>query len=210
MMWFARLHRAGVALLLLTCAPADDAQACACCANQGERYEGGRALEVYEREELGKIRLATQARLSLNEADFDDIKGIVRPEGEYEVKLDRTPSRWTFTFKAPDGRMGRLAIPSPRTARLFEIDPRVSFDRNDKPPAEVKTVWLYKEWRFEHPLQAAGFFMASKDARLALVLHGRGNHCFSADDFTHWTLLASGRDTRYTLYGELVPSSAQE
>ncbi|KAB2849160.1 MAG: hypothetical protein F9K44_08810 [Hyphomicrobiaceae bacterium] len=208
-MRFDSLRLAAVALLL-TGLSAGKALACACCASEAERFEGSRPLETYEKEELGKIRLAAGARLSLNEAGFDAVKGIVRPAEEYKVTLEKTQAQWIFTFTDAGGRSGRLAIPSPRSARLFEIDPRVSSVRNEKPPAQVATVWLYKEWRFEHPLDAAGFFSSASDARITLILHGTGNHCFSADDFSHWTLLAKGRNTRYTLYGELVPSSAKE
>lgn len=196
--------------LLLTGSSAPDALACACCASQAERYEGGRTLESAEKEELGKIMLAAEARLSLNEAGFDDVKGIVRPVEEYKVALVKTSARWIFTFTDPEGRTGKLSMPAPKAARFFEIDPRVSFDRSEKPPTQVTTVWLYKEWRFEHPLEAGGLFASAKDAKMTLVLHGRGNHCFSADDFTHWTIVAKGRTTRYTLYGDLAPPSSNE
>jgi hypothetical protein len=199
-----------MALSILTAVPSYEAHACACCVSQAERFEGSRALEPYEKEELGKIKLAANARLSLNEAGFNDVKGIDRPTEEYKVALVKALARWTFTFTADDRRLGRLVLPAPKSARFFEIDPRIPFDRSEKSPAQVNTVWLYKEWRFEHPLTASGFFAAVKDAKMTLVLHGRGNHCFSAEDFTHWTILVQGRNARYTLYGELVPHSAKE
>lgn len=206
-----RLGLAGLAgTIVLAVAFTGDALACACCANQGERFEGGRKLEAYEKEEMAKVRLAPDAHLSLNEAGYDDVKGILDPSNEYKVTLEKSQSRWVFSFTDGKGRSGRLSFPAPSSARFFEIDPRIGFDPAEKPPARIVTVWLYKEWRFEHPLAAAGFFSTDKDARMTLILHGRGNHCLSSDDFTHWTIVVRGKATRYTLYGELLSSSAQE
>lgn len=204
------LLRTAVIAALVSCAAGGGAFACACCANQGERYDGRRALETYEKVELAKVEPATEAHLSLSEAGLDEVKGIVKPSEALKVALAKTALRWTFTFTAPDGRVGRLSLPSPRFASFFEIDPRISFDPAEKQPAQVVTVWLYKEWRFTHPLDASGFFSSDRTASFTLILHGRGNHCLSAEQFTHWTILAKGRNTRYTLYGELGPPSSKE
>ena len=47
-------------------------------------------------------------------------------------------------------------------------------------------------------------------AKARLILHGYGNSCTDAHDFTHWTLVVTGRDIRFTLLGELgdKPSEA--
>jgi hypothetical protein len=40
-----------------------------------------------------------------------------------------------------------------------------------------------------------------------LVLHGEGNSCTGADDFSHWSLSVTGPDADFRFYGALAGRS---
>ena len=68
---------------------------------------------------------------------------------------------------------------------------------------------LYKEWRLKSPVELSGIVAeGSKKADATLILHGQGNGCTTADDFTHWTLQVSGVDVDFTLLGKLEKPSS--
>ena len=50
-----------------------------------------------------------------------------------------------------------------------------------------------------------GLFKAAvtRNTKITLALHGRGNACTSADQFTDWTLQVYGPPGKFTLYGKL-------
>ncbi|MBI5322228.1 MAG: hypothetical protein HZB49_22600 [Bradyrhizobium sp.] len=56
------------------------------------------------------------------------------------------------------------------------------------------------------PASATGVFAPAAGARhiLTLIVHGHGNSCTDANDFSHWTLVMQGPKANYTLFGELV------
>ena len=184
------------ALALLAYAPR--ANACACCADPGERIESTRKLDAYERGELEKLLFAKRARLYMNAAGTAGVRGISDPADAYALTQTRTGDRWTFTLKDPKGKTGTVAFTLPSTIESFFVDTR-----------EQKTgdPLLYKEWRLSAPLATTGVFAsasASGAPTIRVVLQGRGNVCTSADQFTSYTLIVSGPSATFTLFGALT------
>jgi len=203
-----RLARPAVlaaAASLVPLAHAQEARACACCAEPGQRIETTAPLEPYEKTELSRLRFDKTARLYLNAAGFDGVSGISDPSEAYEVAVARQGDRWTFAFKDARGNAGTLAWSLPTTLEAFFVDP------HDGQQSGAGGPLLFKEWRLTAPVSVAGVFAlgAAGGPTVRLILQGRGNACTSADQFHAWTLVVSGPKARYTLYGTLAaPASA--
>jgi hypothetical protein len=177
-----------------------DARACACCTNIGQRHVAVVKLDAAKREELESLRFAAAAQLYTGEASTEDVIGIATPASEYELHVTHEPGRWLFDLRDKAGRTGTLTLQLPATISLFEVDPRNDSRDGGTGPA------LYKEWTVTAPTAGSGILAAGVrgGARISLVVHGHGNSCTSAGDFTHWTLTVKGPKAAYTLIGELA------
>jgi hypothetical protein len=100
-----------------------------------------------------------------------------------------------------DGHSGTLSLTWPESVSVFEVDPR-----QDKHPGGLGPR-LYKEWRVTGRMAGTGIFVPGNGdgARITLILHGGGNSCTSAEDFTAWTLRVDGPGAAYAFTGELEP-----
>lgn len=185
-----------LAALVLTAATA--AQACACCTQSAWRRVEVEKLDSSKLAEISQVRFAKAAQLMLGEADDDVIKGVKDPQEDYELRVARTKERWAFSLRDKKGRTGTLTLSLPKTISIFEVDPRHGTDKGQGPV-------LYKEWKLTANAAGDGLFRAATGGgqKMTLVLHGRGNGCTSADDFTHWTLLVHGPVDTFTMYGKL-------
>jgi len=198
-------QRSGWLCLILTCAaffslfPATPARACACCSDLGMRFEAEEDIEQYEKDELGRIRFDDTAQLFITPAFPEDIKGIVAPSDRpYQFRGFADPKRWTFELSDSAGKQGTIVFPLPRRLVQFMVDPR------DETTSAGGGPRLYKEWRLESTADLSGLVAENEDkAQATLILHGHGNGCTAAEDFTHWTLQVSGPDVRFTLLGTL-------
>jgi hypothetical protein len=199
--WFRRsIPRSGIglAIALSLATQASDALACACCSEPGERVESSGKLDPYEKPELERLRFAKTAHLYLTAAGFEGVSGIADPASTYALGFSRAGERWTFTFKDAKGAASTLAFTLPSKIESFFVDPR-----GRKASVAADPV-LYKEWRLEAPATATGSFAAKGSGTARLILHGRGNACTSADQFTAWTLEVNGPGIRYRLFGDLL------
>lgn len=196
------LALAAMAVCSLRTIPAD---ACACCAEEGERIESSKPLDTSdESAEIARVRFAPTALLYANGGWPDNVRGVADPTSPYVVSVANDGKRFTFTFKTK-GKVGTLAF-SPRNVESFAVDLR------DGKPGREPT--LYKEWRLEAPVAVTGIFSASASSPSAptiarLVLQGRGNVCWDASQLTHWMLDVRGKDISYRFYGKLrAPAAA--
>jgi len=90
-------------------------------------------------------------------------------------------------------------FPLPRRLVRFMVDPR-----DEEATSAGGGPRLYKEWRLASTADLSGLVAENEDkAQATLILHGHGNGCTSAEDFTHWTLQVSGPDVTFTLLGKL-------
>lgn len=195
--WMRILIGLPIALL----AGSGSALACACCTHEGQRSVGTVTLDSGRRQHIEDLRFAGKARLYTGEADVEAIEGITTPAGEYDLTAAWRDSRLVFSFRDGKGRSGTLSLARPNSMAVFEIDPRGGSDAGQGPA-------LYKEWKLSAPAAATGVFTPGAAPRhvLTLIIHGNGNSCTDAGDFTHWTLVMQGPKANYTLYGKLVTS----
>ena len=177
-----------------------EAQACACCANPGQRYTGVQKLDASRREQLGQLRFNAAATLYTGERDTGDIKGIATPSSEYELHVAQEGSRWVFDFRDKNRRTGTLTLPLPDSISIFEVDPRLDAREGGTGPS------LYKEWIVSTEPAGTGIFAAGVrgNTRASLILHGQGNSCTDAGHFGHWTLEVKGPNADFSFIGELV------
>ena len=176
------------------------ANACACCTNQGQRYSGVQKLDASRQEQLGQLRFNAAATLYTGERDTDDIKGISTPASDYEMHVAQEGSRWVFDFRDKNGRSGTLILPMPDTISIFEVDPRLDTRDGGTGPS------LYKEWVVSAKATGTGIFAAGVrgNTRASLIVHGAGNSCTDAGHFGHWTLEVKGPNADFSFIGELV------
>lgn len=183
-----------------------DAAACACCSHDGQRHVRSETISDYTAGVLAQINFAEDASLSLGDADIDDIKGIKVTSGSFALHLRRIDAEWSFAFTDRAGGEGMLTFSLPNTIARFEIDPRApERDRLSEYDRMISGPVIYKEWQLEAPVRTTGMF-AVADAgapRITLVLHGRGNSCSEAKQFTAWTMILHSAGTSNIIFGRL-------
>jgi hypothetical protein len=194
-----RLLSSACCAALLALAVWNDALACACCTNSGQRNVAVVPFDSGKRDELGKLHFAGTAQLFVGEADTADVKGITTPSVHYELSAAWDKDRLVFTLRDNSGRSGTLSLQRPGTISIFEVDPR------DQPDTGLGPA-LYKEWKLTSRAAGSGVFSAGlgPNQLLSLIMQGHGNSCTSIDHFTHWTLVMQGPKANYTLFGDLV------
>jgi hypothetical protein len=177
----------------------NDALACACCTNLGQRNVGVQPLDSSKRAEIDQLRFAEAAELFVGEADAQDVKGITNPSARYKLGATWDKDRLVFAFRDEAGRSGTLALQRPRTISVFEVDPR---DRPDSGTGPA----LYKEWTLTSRAAGSGVFSAGlgQNQQLSLIVQGHGNSCTTIDHFSHWTLVMRGPKASYSLFGDLI------
>lgn len=177
-----------------------DAHACACCTNTGQRHDAVETLDSDRLDEIGRLRFGPVAQLFTGEADPDMIEGIATPSSRYNLRVAQEKDRWVFTFRDKSGRSGTLVLAMPKSISVLAVDPCSGEREGGTGPS------LYREWKLTSRAAGTGVFAPGmgKTQRITLVLQGHGNSCASASDFTHWTLAVSGPVARYHLFGALL------
>jgi hypothetical protein len=188
-----------LALAIVLLAGSRNALACACCTNEGQRSVGTVALDSGKRQQIESLRFGGKAKLFIGEGDVEAVKGIATPSESYDLTAQWLDGRLVFSFRDKGGRSGTLTLALPSSISLFEVDPRGRPDRGQGPA-------LYKEWKLSAPAAATGVFAPGAGARqiLTFLVHGHGNSCTEASDFSHWTLVMQGPKANYTMFGDLV------
>ncbi len=186
-------------LLAILAVSVQDAAACACCTNQGQRRVGVETLDPGKREEIDRLRFGADTQLFSGEGDPESIKGIAKSSGRYELRVSQEPNRWVFDFRDKAGGSGTLTLTIPAAVSVFEVDPRLG----ERPGGQGPT--LYKEWKLTSAAVGNGIFApgVGSGQRITLILQGHGNSCTTSSDFTHWSIVVSGPKAQYTLFGDL-------
>ena len=184
---------------MLAFAAWNDALACACCTNDGQRRVGVEKFDSGKFTEIEQLKFAATAQLFTGERDPSDIKGIATPSASYALQAAWAKDILVFTLRDKNGGAGTLSLQRPATVSILEVDPRDSPDRGHGPG-------LYKEWKLTSRAAGTGIFSAASGPNqlITLIVQGRGNSCTSANDFSHWTLAMQGPKASYTFFGELV------
>jgi hypothetical protein len=178
----------------------NQALACACCTNPGQRNVGVAKLDTYKQAQIDELRFAAAAQLFVGEAEPNDVKGIATPSEHYTLDAGRQKDRLVFALRDEAGHSGTLSLQRPSTVSVFEVDPRDDAREGGNGPG------LYKEWKLTAKAAGSGVFSPGlgPSQLLSLIVQGRGNSCTSSSDFTHWTLVMQGPKANYTLFGKLV------
>lgn len=114
--------------------------------------------------------------------------------------MEQTGAELRLLFTRPGGEpSGKIALPWPD--RIFSI----AVDTAPEPGRAVPDV--YREWRLRGPARVSGIFEpgGSPQPSAAFILHGRGNACDAAGDFTHWTRDVTGTAAQYRFFGRVRP-----
>jgi len=189
---------------------ANNALACACCAESGTYFISTRKPDAYILGLLGEMKFDTKTDLYMTEAGFDSIKGLgaIQKEMEsdswnWDTSLDLvnefTNKTWKFTIKTPGGKTGTLVLPVPTQMVQYKVDIHETKDTG-------LGVSLYKEFRFKGTVQSGtGAFSSGiiKPTTYFLVFQGRGNGCDDYSNFTHWHLEIDGKKASYEFNGKL-------
>ncbi len=188
--------------LMLFCSLGQSAQACACCTDIGQRFEGTGDLDGYAREELARVEFAASARLFADPGFPDTVEGISTPSDQgYRIKVSQTGRQMVFGFADASGVTGSVTFPLPKRFTRFEVDPRAPGETDGGTGPT-----LYKEWRFQGIAKLGGNLAAHGVwANARLILHGRGNGCTSAVDFGNWTLAVLGKGINFRFLGATRP-----
>ncbi len=197
MSFVARTLSAVFALAVLVLAGTSDVLACACCAEPGYRYVKTEKFSALRSGEMVRVNFAKAAKLNVAETD-EPIKGF-DASTDYQVTVAwQKDDSAVFSLRDAKGRSGTLTVARPKTLSIFEVDTRDDKDNGLGPN-------LYKEWKMTSPAMGDGLFksVTGKGQTMTLVLHGRGNVCPDAKQFTAWTVLVYGDAGTFTLTGKL-------
>lgn len=173
------------------------AQACACCAEEGQRNVGSEPFDEGRREEMMRLNFAPAAKLF--GAGGEPERDQMAMADAYTMNVAWADGQLVFTLKEAGGGSGTISLKVPDKIAIFEIDQRETPDAGLGP-------LLYKEWKLTGAVQATGAFAAVSggDQRLTLILQGRGNNCGSAEDFKTWALVMEGKAANFSLFGDLL------
>lgn len=199
------LHRMGIRIAFavwvgVSLVPSS-ASACACCTDTGQRTVVTEKFDGYRRGEMARLRFASTATFFTGPADLDSLKGVRATAASYTLQARHTDAGVVFTFRGDDKSAGTLNLTWPDRISVFEVDPRTDKRHGGMGPR------LYKEWSVSGTLVGTGIFAPGNGAgtSITLIVHGSGNRCGEASDFTAWTLVAAGPNAAYSLIGDLLP-----
>jgi hypothetical protein len=207
------MKRFSIAIFVVVCliSLANNALACACCAEAGTYTIWTGKPTAYVLGVVGEMEFAKNTDVYMTEAGFDEIKGLddVKKEMESDSWVFGTPldlineftnKSWKFTIKTPGGKTGTLVLPLPTQMVEFQADLHETEDTG-------LGVSLYKEFRFKGAVgSGTGIFRPGiiKPTTYFLVFQGRGNACDDVTNFTHWHLEIDGKKAKYELNGKLT------
>lgn len=189
-----------VALLALAASGSRPAEACACCSNDGQRNVQTQDVDAYAAGILADMRFDATSHLYTGEGESDG-GWMMSGTPDFRLSVTKTEKTWAFEFVQDGPARGTLTFALPKTVSRFEIDPR-------QPNAASNGLGpvLYKEWRLTAPARGSGIFedVTGGDQQVTLILHGRGNGCTDASQFTAWTLVLHGPKLTTSFFGTLA------
>jgi hypothetical protein len=193
------MRRIALVIIALAAIAPGAALACACCTDPGQRHVGSQAIDAYAQGVFDELKFAEEASLYTGNAEAHDIKPISARSDRFKLAVARDGAAWAFTFKDDAGAESTLTFVTPAKVAIFAIDPR---DETSPPPNGPS---LYKEWKISAKAKGQGMFGAARHPITTLIIHGRGNSCTDATQFTAWTLVVESGGAAATFFGALLP-----
>jgi hypothetical protein len=166
---------------------------CACCTEEGERYESTDRVDSAQLDQLDRVRFSPGATRFTTIADDSDLPV------SYSISQTRKGRRWQLSFRDDKGKTGTIAFTIPVTYTAFGVDLQEQNEEGGLGPL------LYKELRLAGAAQVSGTLRQGINgaARFHLILQGRGRGCTEAEDFKKWRLTIKGARGSHTFYGSL-------
>jgi hypothetical protein len=166
---------------------------CACCTEEGERYERTDKVDSAQLVQLDRVRFSPNATTYTTPVDESELSA------SYSLSQSRKGRRWELRFKDDKGKTGTLAFTIPVTYTAFGVDLREQSENAGLGPL------LYKELRLTGAAQVSGVLKQGINgpARFELILQGRGRACTEAEDFKNWRLQITGARGSHIFYGSL-------
>ncbi|HYH85178.1 MAG TPA: hypothetical protein VEX60_06820 [Pyrinomonadaceae bacterium] len=166
---------------------------CACCSEEGERYERTDRVDAAQLVQLDRVRFSSNATRFTTLADESELSD------SYSLSQSRKGKRWEFRFKDDKGKTGILSFTIPAAYTAFGVDLREQSEDAGLGPL------LYKELRLKGAAQVSGILKQGINgpARFELILQGRGRACTEAEDFKNWRLQVKGARDSHIFYGSL-------
>lgn len=166
---------------------------CACCTEDGERYESTDKVDSAQLVQLARVRFSPNAARFTSAGDESEMSA------SFSLTQSRKGRRWEFKFKDDTGKTGTLSFTIPVTYTAFGVDLREQSDSAGLGPL------LYKELRLKGAAQLGGILKQSINgaARFELILQGRGRGCTEAEDFKNWRLQLTSARASHAFYGSL-------
>ena len=116
-------------------------EACACCAEFGERFNGSTELSDERLHVLRTVKFATQANLVTTSASPDDIKGLTNANVDsFSLKVSVTSTTYSFDLSDGQGRRGQITLPISRKMWVFEVDPKGANSRTGRRASPIQGV----------------------------------------------------------------------
>lgn len=195
-----RLFRIAGALAAIVGLLPTAADACACCSSPGQRLVETGKPDAYVLADFATVEIAPEATFATTEAFPEDIKGVSKPSPDpMRAAGSISAGKLELDLVAGGTSRGRVSFTGNGALERFEVDRRI--DRGTSPGGGPM---IYKEWKFPGAVALEGFLSAGGGVAWGqLILHGQGNGCTSAADFSRWTLEVRGGTVHFTLLGAI-------
>jgi hypothetical protein len=166
---------------------------CACCSEEGERYERTDRVDSAQLVQLDRVRFSPTATRFTSPADDSELSL------NYSLSQSRKGRRWELKFRDDRGKTGTLSFTIPVSFTAFGVDLQEQSEEGGLGPL------LYKELRLTGAAQVSGILKQGINgpARFHLILQGRGRGCTEAEDFKSWRLQIKGARVSHAFYGSL-------
>lgn len=166
---------------------------CACCSEEGERYERTDGVDSAQLVQLDRVRFSPSATRFTSPADDGELSV------SYSLSQSRKGRRWELKFTDDKGKTGTLSFTIPAAYTAFGVDLQEQSESGGLGPL------LYKELRLTGAAQVSGILKRGINgpARFQLILQGRGRGCTEAEDFKSWRLKITGARASLSFYGPL-------
>src|SRR5262249_57146255 len=105
------------AAVLVAAAGPQDAHACACCTNTGQRYDAVQPLDSGKLDQIAQLRFDPAAELFTSEAEPDVIIAGVT-SARFDLQVTQGKGHWVFAFRDKSGRIRTLPPPIPTPISL--------------------------------------------------------------------------------------------
>ena len=176
---------------------AQQAVACACCAEEGHRSFSQLKIGEGATQYIQDLTENGPAWFVTGSCGTDCITGVLDPLFEYQPQLLITDEQIAIALSDIDGELrGTLVMELPDQLTQFAVDPEPRFNgAND---------FVFLEARMDVSLTGTGDFSMIKNEVAEFILSGFGNNCANAGSFDSWAIQVENEKAQFRLIGGLA------